>query len=231
MPSAFFLAADPHALDHAALRAFAAEVGLPPGPVCYIGAAHDDDRRWCKRGSDNLAKIFGREVHAPRLSDPALDVVAARRALDAAAVLFLDGGDTVGLCDHVRARGLADAFTALAKRDTLIAGISAGACAVAPFTIGYDDDERPQLAPCLALDVPVPLDVHSEDDDWSEMRALLEVLRAHPKLAQEGVVIPSRSALCVDRKGRMGSFGRRSCERRALDAQGRWKVTEIAIRS
>lgn len=227
MTATFFLSADHRALDLDFVRTL-----LPSrrssARICYIGAAHDDDARWAQQSQAKLSKALGMPCDAPRLSDPDLDVATARRAILGAALLFLDGGDTVGLVAHAQARGLAPTFAQAARGDVLVAGVSAGACAVAAFTIGYDDAEQPQVAPCFAMGPSEPLDVHSEDDDWSEMRALLEHVADQQQLAQTGVVIPTGSALVIDARGQMTSRGKRRCERRALQADGRWWVSEIA---
>ncbi len=195
--------------------------------ICYVGAAHDDDHRWALASVRKLEREIGLPCDAPRLSDPELDVDAARHAIETAALLFLDGGDTVGLVAHARARGLDRAFSDCARRDLVVAGVSAGACAAAPFTLGWDDAERPFFAPCFAMGVEAPLDVHSEDDDWAEMRVLLELVRGRPELPQVGIVIPTGSGLEIDAKGGMSSFGKRACERRSLAVDGSWRIEAI----
>ena len=145
-----------------------------------------------------------------------------------ASLLFLDGGDTVGLVAHARARGLHEVFAEAARGAIVAAGVSAGSCAVAPFTIGYDEKEQAHVAPCFAMSFPVPLDVHSEDDDWSEMRALLELVRGEPGLPQAGIVVPTKSALVLTADGKCHSRGKALCERRALTTDGVWQVEAIA---
>ena len=228
MPATFFLAADHRALDLDAVRALLGASRVRETWACYIGAAHDDDRSFAERSRAKLASGLGLRCEAPRLSDPALEVDAARRAILGASLLVLDGGDTVGLVAHARARGLHEAFAAAARGAIVVAGVSAGSCAVAPVTIGYDEDERALASPCFAMGVAEPLDVHSEDDDWAEMRLLLEAVAGRPGLAQSGIVIPSGSALVVDALGRMSSHGRQLCERRSLGARGAWSIERIA---
>ncbi|MBI5853612.1 MAG: Type 1 glutamine amidotransferase-like domain-containing protein [Planctomycetes bacterium] len=227
MTASFFLAADHRALDLLAVRALL-PAGIGDGArICYVGAAHEDDRRWARDTIRRLETEIGLPCDAPRLSDPSLDVDAARHAIETAALIFLDGGDTVGLVAHAHARGLAEAFTRCARRDVVVAGVSAGSCAAAPFTIGWDEAERPLVAPCFSMGVPAPIDVHSEDDDWAEMRILLELVRGRPEFAQDGIVIPTRSALVFDAKGKMSSRGKRPCERRRLDPDGSWRIEVI----
>lgn len=190
------------------------------GRACYVGAANGDAPGWTAEGVA-LLEGLGLEVAAPRLSRPRLEA-GARAALDAADVLFLAGGDTVALCEHVARHGLLDAFQAAGRRARLVFGVSAGACAVAPFTIGYGDDGAPRVAPCLGMGPPGPLDVHDEADGWPELRALLELLPA----GATGLAIPSGAALVVRPDGALCSWGRVACERRRL-VGGAWAVASV----
>lgn len=195
-----------------------------PGPVtsaCALGAAHGDDPRRLRLVTAGLAKRLGCEVSAPRLTDPALDVAAARREIEGAALLYLDGGDTLHLVEAVRARGLEDALARAAREARLVVGLSAGACAGAPYTVGYDEDGAPRVASCLALGVPWPADVHDEDDDWPEMRALLELRPAK----ERGLVIPTGGAVLLDGLDAWTVAG--AAELRWLEEDGGWGVERL----
>jgi hypothetical protein len=226
MTATFFLAAKPDPKD----LSFARELlgPLPRGArACYIGAAHDDDASWTKRSASGVEKALELECATPRLTDPKLDVKKAREEIEQATFLFLGGGDTVALCDHARARGLDDAFVKAAKTAKVVYGISAGACAVSPYTIGYDDDGNGLIAPCLDMGFPLPLDVHDEEEDWPEMRALLELVEGKKGLPREGVVIPTGASLIVLPSGELRPRGRVGCEKRSLAKGGKWKIEKI----
>lgn len=196
--------------------------------VCYIGATHDDHPAWTRKTIEFLAGS-GARVAAPRLSDAKLDTRAARTALKTADLLYLDGGDTVRFVQHVERHDLRDAFVAAARTCRFVFGLSGGACAAAPFTIGYHEDEKPYVADCLGMGSPRPLDVHDESQDWPEMRGLLRLVQKTRRAKQpKGIVIPSGSALVVAPDGGLASIGKAPCEVRALDARGRWVVTPIA---
>lgn len=193
----------------------------PLGSACVLGAAHGDDPRRLRLMTSGLSKRLGCDVSAPRLTDPGLDVAAARRAIEAAGVLYLDGGDTLHLVEAVRARGLDDALAKAARDARLIYGLSAGACAVAPYTVGYDDDGAPRVARCLELGVPWPADVHDEDDDWPEMRTLLEL---RPP-GDRGLVVPTGGAVLMDGVDTWALAG--AAELRWLEEGGRWGVERL----
>ena len=196
---------------------------FPKGfPACFVGAFHDDDAKWAKVTIEFLRSL-GAKVVAPRLSDPTLDVARARRDIETAKFLYLDGGDTVAGVTHIAARGLVDAFQSAARTARAIFGLSGGACAAGPFTIGYDDHEQPYVAKCLALGAPVPLDVHDEDE-WPEMRGLLQLVAKRRGLAKQGLVIPTGSVLVVEPDGSLASLGKKSCEQRKLAPDGSWVI-------
>lgn len=205
------------------LRALAARIGPAPR-VCHIGCFHDDTPNWTKVTVDFFTSL-GASCSAPRLSDPKLDLTRARDEIESAQLLYLDGGDTVAGVEHIRARGLEDALRNAARNAQFVFGLSGGACAAGPYTIGYRDDDSAYVAPCLDLGPPLPLDVHDETEDWPELRALLALRPPQPA----GLAIPTNGVLRVAARGaELASFGRPAVERRTLDARGAWKVDALA---
>lgn len=193
--------------------------------VCYLGCYHGDSD-WGKVTVDFFKKL-GAKTSWPKLSDPDLDVAEATEQIESADVLYLDGGDTVAGVEHTRARGLVPSFKKASKKAFLVFGLSGGACAAGPYTIGYKDDDEPYIAPCYDMGVPYPIDVHDEKEDWPEMRALLELARKDKKIKKPaGIVVPTGSALIVTPDMKLGTYGKAPVEERMLDSAGRWKVTE-----
>lgn len=224
MSATFYLCASHHAGNRAGqtlLREIAA--GLPRAfRACHVGVFHGDDRRFAQKTTDFLSAL-GARVDSPRLSDRKVDTTAARDAIANCDLLYLDGGDTVEGVTRIRELGLGDAFRLAAQRARAIFGLSGGACAAAPCTIGYDDDDVPYVAECLAIGSPLPLDVHDEREDWPEMRALLGLL---PRAAR-GIVVPSHGVLVVSPTGEVASHGSPGCERRSLTADGAWHIEAV----
>lgn len=196
--------------------------------VCYLGVFMGDRKEWGKVTIDFFKKDLKAEVLAPRLTDDDVDVKAAKEAIESSQVLYLEGGDTVAGVSRIKELGLLKAFGVAAKKAQLVFGLSGGACAAPPYTIGYDDDGNGYVADLLAMGPPLPLDVHDEPD-WPEMRALLELVKDRKDLPQEGIVAPSGSALVVHRDGRLASRGKAPCEKRALGRGGKWKIEEIPV--
>lgn len=227
MTARLFLAASSHSGNKSGQELLTGILaGFAKGfPACFLGAFHDDDPKWSKRTTDFLTKL-GAKVSAPRLSDPDLDVAVAEAAIRGAEFLYLDGGDTVAGIAHVTARGLGAALGAAAKHAKVIFGLSGGACAAGPFTIGYDDEDAAYVAPCLGLGAPAPLDVHDETE-WPEMRALLELVAKQRGPMREGIVIPTNAVLVVEPDGTLRSHGKLACERRSLAKDGTWRVAPV----
>lgn len=229
MSAVLFLCASHNSKNRAGqalLRELALQLG-GPFRACHVGCFHDDNPAWTKVTVDFLSSL-GATCEAPRLSDAKLDLARAREALENADFVYLDGGDTVAGVEHIRARGLADAFTKAATRAKFIFGLSGGACAAGPYTIGYGVDDAPYIAPCLDLGPPLPLDVHDEQADWPEMRALLELKPREPA----GLVIPTNGVLRVASCGReLASVGKALVERRSLAPNDRWHVEPLAAHS
>jgi hypothetical protein len=132
---------------------------------------------------------------------------------------------------HVREHDLGASFVEARATARLVFGISAGACAAAPYTIGYDEDGNGRVAECLGMGCPAPLDVHDEASDWPEMRALLELASRRPELVQEGIVLPRGAALLVRGDGALASVGSVAAERRRLGARGEWITSAIPAAS
>jgi peptidase E len=192
--------------------------------ACTIGAAHEDSP-WEKK---TVAFFEGLGIPCawPRLSDPELDVAAARMAIESADILHLNGGDPAALLAHAKARKLVPALRAAAKRVRLIFALSAGACALAPYTITYPDGETPELLEGLDLGAPLPVDVHDEPG-WDEMHDLLKLSAKEGRPDPAGIVIPTDSALIVRPDGSVVSRGKHPCERRRLAKNGAWKIEPL----
>lgn len=199
------------------------------GPLraCALGAAHGDDPERMQEIAAGLEALLGGPCATPALSDPRLARGEALTALERADVLYLDGGDTLALVRAVEAHGLLEPLRAAARAARLVAGLSAGAAAAGPFTNGWDEAGTvAHRAACLELGCPWPVDVHDEDDDWPEARALLEVLAREGEAAAQVLVIPTGGAVLLD-EGGLRSLGAPPCQLRRLGPGGAWSVEPV----
>src|SRR5437588_560066 len=108
MPATFCIASTLHSGNPAGKKLLAALLADAPKGfrVCYLGCYHDDDPDWAKVTVDFFQKTLGAECWTPRLTDPELDVAEAKKQIETAEVLYLDGGDTLEGVRHTRERGL-----------------------------------------------------------------------------------------------------------------------------
>jgi hypothetical protein len=227
VPATFVLAANDHPGTRPGRVLLREALGAVESPsrACALGAAHGDDRRRMRTIARALEELLGAPCSTPFLSHPELDLAAARADLEAADVLYLDGGDTLELVRAAAGHGLQDALRAAAARARVVYGLSAGAAAAAPCTNAWDEaGEVARVEPCLDLGIPWPVDVHDEAEGWPEARALLQALAREGRQGAQVLVIPTGAAALVAPDGRVRSRGRAACELRALGPDGTWRV-------
>ena len=110
---------------------------------------------------------------APTAAPAAID--RARAVLARADAIFISGGDVAAGMETLRA---ADLVPLLAERHAAgvpFIGLSAGSIMLSRQWIAWSDpDDDATAAPfdCLGF-APLLCDTHAEEDDWSELRALL----------------------------------------------------------
>ena len=151
--------------------------GSPKPVVAYLGAATDDDPRFLGFMEGLVTSAGACEFLLAPVKGRKAQKGAARRIIEDADLVFLGGGDVeLGmqrLGDHDLAQVLAKKHASGAP----VFGISAGAILLCRKWIRWsdpDDDGSAELFDCLGL-APVLCDCHSEEDGWSELRALLRL--------------------------------------------------------
>jgi len=189
------------------LRAVFEASGRSAPVIAYIGAANDDNPGFLER----MAARFG-EAGAGRVTLAALagardetQVNRARKVLRGADVIFLSGGDVERGMRILRERGVIPDLRALYDEGVAFFGSSAGSIMLARQWVRWrdpDDDATAETFECLGL-APLVCDVHGEDEDWLELRALLRLLPDKTV----GYGIPSGAALVAYPGGRVESLG------------------------
>ena len=186
------------------LEAAFAEAGKAEPSIAYVGAASDDDRGFFRWLGDLFRRSGSGEVRLVPLASRRADPAVARELLSNSDMVFVSGGDVeVGMA-HLERHGLAPHLHDLFRRGTPFFGVSAGSIMLARCWVRWtdpDDDASAEPFPCLGM-APVVCDTHAEDDDWSELRALLA-------LTEDGVGfgIPSAAALRVAPNGAVSAVG------------------------
>lgn len=195
-----------HGLPGDALHDRAFELAGARPLVAWIGAASGDSPAWFARVAEVLRRRYGADVrHARTVPGPGLDADETRRLVDAAALVYLGGGDVAVLAERLRALGLDAQLRRRRDAGAVLLGVSAGAIGLTPWWVQFPDDHaalpHPTRFRCAGA-VPIAVDVHDEDSDWEELRALLAAwAREEPEAQVDAYGIPRGGALEVTAAG------------------------------
>jgi peptidase E len=176
-----------------ALEAAVASAGVPRPAVAYIGAASGDSPAFYAMMRSALMRAGAGTVTRVKLTGRKPDTAAALDALAQADCIHIGGGDVERGMRVLRETGLIPHLLKLYDEGRAFSGLSAGSIMLGRLWIAWrdpDDDSSARPFPCLGL-APFPCDTHSEEDDFSELRALLSRLPD----GETGYGIPSGAAL------------------------------------
>jgi cyanophycinase-like exopeptidase len=169
--------------------------------LAYVGAASNDNVGFQKM----LSGLFlgtGASLESVKLARKNASVATAKRVLEECDAVFMSGGDVEHGMRILDERGVSDHFRKLAKQGKPFIGISAGSIMTGLGWVRFPDEgdeARAEPFPCLGI-APVYMDAHSEEDDWSELRVLMQLLgKKHPDVVGYGV--PSKGCLHVELGG------------------------------
>jgi cyanophycinase-like exopeptidase len=124
---------------------------------------------------------------------------------EAADAVFIGGGDVEEGMKVVARRGVAPFLSELHRGGKLLFGLSAGSIMLARTWVRWEDHDASVggLFPCLGI-ADVLCDTHGEDDNWGELKALLQ-------LSPDGSIghgIRAGSAIRVDPDGTVEPMGK-----------------------
>jgi hypothetical protein len=191
-------------------RAFSHAPARPS--VAWLGVAANDAPASFERTAAPLSQRYAARMQHARTVGAGIDRAATRRMIEEAELIYLGGGDVTLLAERLRALELDTLIRARHAAGAIVVGVSAGAIGLTRFWIDFpdeDDEGREQLPTrfaCIgALDVAV--DVHDEESDWEELRALLAAWgRDEPEAVVDAYGIPTGGALELD-GGRVTHLG------------------------
>lgn len=179
--------------------------GVEKPSVAYLGAASGDNAafllfigRILKKagaGSVILAPLCGRRGSLER----------ALHVLEEADIVFVSGGDVEAGMGVAEEKGIVPHLRRLYRAGKPFFGLSAGSIMLARQWVRWTnphDESSAQLFPCLGF-APVLCDAHGEEDEWSELKALL----ALAPVGTTGYGIVSGSALVVKGRGEVSALG------------------------
>jgi cyanophycinase-like exopeptidase len=178
--------------------------GVSSPSIAYVGAASRDDRGFFGWVSGYFMKSgSGQVTLAPTVRR--FERRFFEETCEAADAVFIGGGDVEEGMKVVARRGVAPFLSELHRGGKLLFGLSAGSIMLARTWVRWEDHDASVggLFPCLGI-ADVLCDTHGEDDNWGELKALLQ-------LSPDGGIghgIRAGSAIRVDPDGTVAPMGK-----------------------
>ena len=165
--------------------------------VAYVGVASNDDVGFQKMLTGRLAAA-GARFRPVHIASPRASMSAARELLDEADLVFVSGGDVDHGMNVLKERGILPHFRALCRRGKPMFGLSAGSIMLAREWLRFpdEDDAKAEIFECIGA-VPLCVDAHSEDDDWSELRTLLALMEKRGDEEPVGYGLTAKGGVAV----------------------------------
>jgi peptidase E len=181
------------------LRVALAEIGRPRPLIAYVGVASHDNAGFFTMVRAGLA-LGSARMRMARIAAPRAAASEARALLEESDLVFVSGGDVYHGMRVLRDKDMVAPLQALARAGKPMFGISAGSIMLGREWVrfGGDDEDASsaELFPCLGI-VPLHVDAHSEDDDWAELRILLQLLLERGDRGVVGYGLTRKGALRV----------------------------------
>lgn len=181
----------------AALRA----LGVDKPLVAYVGVASDDDPGFQKMLTGALSVTAAR-FRMAHIASARASISEARDVLGEADLIFVSGGDVDHGVKVLADRGLLPYFRNLCLDGKPMFGISAGSVMLGREWVRFpdDDDSKAEIFECIGA-APFCVDAHSEDDDWSELRTLIELKKKRGDREPVGYGLTTKGGLAVEVDG------------------------------
>jgi len=179
------------------------ELGKARPLVAYVGVATGDDPGFFEMITGALDRKKAR-IEPVKIAAPRANLREAKGLLDDCDLVFMSGGDVDQGMKTLRRKGMDAALIDLARAGKPMFGVSAGSLMLAREWVRFrgEGHERPQIFPCLGV-APIHVDAHSEEDDWSELRILVDLLhrRGDAKPVGYGLTRKGGLRLSIDAGG------------------------------
>ena len=185
------------------VREALASLGRPRPLVAYVGAASDDNRGFFTMIRAAVGLGGRARMQLAKIASPRARASEARALLDECDLVFVSGGDVDHGMKVLHDRDMAKPIVALARAGKPMLGISAGALMLAREWVRFPDDDeaKAEIFSCLGV-APVHVDAHSEDDGWSELRALVRLLHERGDADPVGYGLTRKGGLDLRLDGR-----------------------------
>lgn len=177
--------------------------------VAYVGAASGDNAGFQRMIGAEITKAGGR-VRAAKLVAKSSKTSTARALLEDCDAVFVSGGDVLAGMSVLADRDMISFFHGLAKEGRPMIGISAGSIMLARSWVHFPESDHEHAVegavvfPCLGI-APVYVDAHAEEDEWVELRTLLQLLHARGDDKPLGYGLTCKGAIRVDHDEKGGA--------------------------
>jgi peptidase E len=174
---------------------------VPRPLVAYVGVASNDDPGFQRMLTGRLTPT-GARFRPVHIASPRASIPEARALLDESDLVFVSGGDVDHGMNVLADRGILPHFRDLSANGKPMFGISAGSVMLGREWVRFpdDDDTRAEIFRCIGA-VPFSVDAHSEDDDWSELRTLLGLMKKRGDEDPVGYGLTTQGGVAVEVDG------------------------------
>jgi peptidase E len=179
------------------------ETGKPRPLVAYVGTASNDNAAFFTMIKAALCVgTSPPRVRMTKIASPRAKASEARELLEQSDLVFVSGGDVEHGMNVLHERDMVKPLKALARAGKPMFGVSAGSIMLAREWVRFPDEDaaKAELFPCLGI-APVHVDAHAEEDDWDELRVLVDLLRRRGDEEPVGYGLTRKGGLRVEVTG------------------------------
>ena len=165
------------------IQAVLRENGAASPTVAYMGMANNDDEGFFNYIADIFREIGACKVEHASISSDKADLEKAQDILKSAEIVFTSGGDVDRGMRVLKEKNMIDFLSRLYDKGKLFCGLSAGSIMLSKEWVRWrdpNDDSTAELFPCLGF-APIICDMHGEQDDWQELRVVLNLEKGNVK--------------------------------------------------
>ena len=173
--------------------------------IAYVGTANDDSPEFFQRMADYFKDNGASTVTHALIRPPHASIARAKEILTSADITFISGGDVEYGMKVLKEKKMTDFICELYNEGKQFFGLSAGSIMLGKEWVRWPDPDNmdsAELFPCMGI-APVICDTHSEEDDFEELQAALQL----EKTGTGGYGIVSGTAIKVYPGGKTEAIG------------------------
>jgi peptidase E len=167
--------------------------------VAYVGTASNDNAGFFAMIRAAVAPGTDARFKMVKLASPRASASDARALLEKSDLVFVSGGDVDHGMKVLHDKGMVNPLCALAAEGKAMFGVSAGSLMLARDWVRFPEgkEHQPEVFPCLGI-APLHADAHAEEEDWAELRVLVDLLRLRGDKEVVGYGLTRKGALQIE---------------------------------